>query len=425
MEALAFTFYSDFSMESTPEQTAEGEAVVRVLAAVLDRLVNANAPLALADAQVTKFHALRAPSISILQYLERIHKYASCSTESFVLALIFIDRLIQRNNFLLTHLNVHRVVISAVLVAAKFFDDAYYNNAYYAKVGGVLVSELNSLEVEFLFRINFALHVGPELYRKYQEELLSHAVTANSFEEVAAIQAATANLANASRAFSSPSAAAQYVDASAAEVSPPVHYVSASVSPFVPMNNTCNQSMGNQATVIVAGPSPDADKQMLAPSPPVPSPNQPYYGQAPQYVAIPGYHVQHTQFVGQAHNGSNALSEEFVSNLAVQLQHHHLYQVSHSSFPQRAASATVSLSDADENEQYYQQQQYHAVQYVHANFPVYVSSGGSIPSTAPVGGSGACSSIGNPSAYRSHSIPQQHHQAHMVESVYVAGGGMR
>ena len=59
-------------METTPEQTAEGIYLVRVLAAVLDRLVCANAPLALTDpGQVTKFHALNAPGIGILQYLER------------------------------------------------------------------------------------------------------------------------------------------------------------------------------------------------------------------------------------------------------------------------------------------------------------------------------------------------------------------
>ena len=96
----------------------------------------------------------------------RIHKYASCSNECYVLALIYIDRLIQRNNFLLTNLNVHRVVITAILLAAKFFDDAYYNNAYYAKIGGVLVSEMNGLEVDFLFRINFSLHVTPEEYKE-------------------------------------------------------------------------------------------------------------------------------------------------------------------------------------------------------------------------------------------------------------------
>jgi hypothetical protein len=92
--------------------------------------------------------------------------------------LIYIDRLIQRNNFLLTELNVHRVVVTAVLLAAKFFDDAYYNNAYYSKVGGVLVSEMNGLEVDFLFRINFSLHVTPELFEKYKAELIAHSIYA-------------------------------------------------------------------------------------------------------------------------------------------------------------------------------------------------------------------------------------------------------
>eukprot|EP00551_Chaetoceros_affinis_P002867 CAMPEP_0203637892 /NCGR_PEP_ID=MMETSP0088-20131115/4081_1 /ASSEMBLY_ACC=CAM_ASM_001087 /TAXON_ID=426623 /ORGANISM="Chaetoceros affinis, Strain CCMP159" /LENGTH=403 /DNA_ID=CAMNT_0050492431 /DNA_START=155 /DNA_END=1366 /DNA_ORIENTATION=+ len=175
-------------MESTPQQTAEGKAVVTVLAAVLERLVKSNANSAASSpsssntntqgTEVTKFHALKAPGISIKQYLERIHKYASCSTECFVLALIYIDRLIQNNNFILSELNVHRVVITAILLAAKFFDDAYYNNAYYAKVGGVLVSEMNGLEVEFLFRINFSLHVKPDVFLKYQDELVSHAVGA-------------------------------------------------------------------------------------------------------------------------------------------------------------------------------------------------------------------------------------------------------
>ena len=161
-------------MEATPEQTAEGLAIVKVLATVLDRLVVANGSLARTDpGQVTKFHAMKAPGIGIQQYLERIHKYASCSNECFILALIYIDRLIQSNNFLLTDLNVHRVVITAVLLAAKFFDDAYYNNAYYAKVGGVLVSEMNGLEVDFLFRINFTLHVKPEVFAKYRGELLA------------------------------------------------------------------------------------------------------------------------------------------------------------------------------------------------------------------------------------------------------------
>ena len=59
-------------MDSTPTQESEGQAIVRVLAVVLERLVSANSHLAQADqGQVTKFHALRAPAIGIGQYLER------------------------------------------------------------------------------------------------------------------------------------------------------------------------------------------------------------------------------------------------------------------------------------------------------------------------------------------------------------------
>lgn len=121
-----------------------GKAFVKVLSCVLTRLVAAND--AVPDpGPVTKFHALRPPAISILDYCSRIHKYASASPECFVLALVYIDRLIQRNSLLLTSLNVHRVIVTAVMLAAKFFDDQYFNTAYYAKVGGVPTVEVRCM----------------------------------------------------------------------------------------------------------------------------------------------------------------------------------------------------------------------------------------------------------------------------------------
>ncbi|TMW64270.1 hypothetical protein Poli38472_012892 [Pythium oligandrum] len=122
----------------------------------------------------TKFEAFRAPGISIRDYLMRIHKYASCSPECFVLALVYIDRLHQMQGFILTELNVHRVVITSVVLAAKFFDDHYFNNAYYAKVGGVPCPEMNELEVEYLLLINFSLHVASDTYMRYYNELANH-----------------------------------------------------------------------------------------------------------------------------------------------------------------------------------------------------------------------------------------------------------
>ncbi len=119
-----------------------GTSIVPVLACVLNQLCARNDRLALppppsgssAAVGISKFHALRPPAIGIRDYLNRIAKYACCSGECFVLALVYIDRLIQSNpNFVVNSLNIHRLLITAIMLAAKFFDDQYYNNAYYAK----------------------------------------------------------------------------------------------------------------------------------------------------------------------------------------------------------------------------------------------------------------------------------------------------
>lgn len=163
-------------MENSPKQQEEGKQIVRVLACVLNKLIEANMNMpTVGSRDITKFHALEPPAITVLDYLERIHKYACCSNECFILSLIYIDRLIQLNNFALTSLNVHRVIITSIMLAAKYFDDQYFNNAYYAKVGGVPVNEMNLLEVELLFRLNFSLFVNTEIFKKYQSELSHHA----------------------------------------------------------------------------------------------------------------------------------------------------------------------------------------------------------------------------------------------------------
>jgi hypothetical protein len=43
----------------------------------------------------------------------------------------------------------------------------HYNNAYFARVGGVEVSEMNRLELEFLFALRFCLNVTPDDFASY------------------------------------------------------------------------------------------------------------------------------------------------------------------------------------------------------------------------------------------------------------------
>uniref|UniRef100_A0A5B6YWX3 Cyclin n=1 Tax=Davidia involucrata TaxID=16924 RepID=A0A5B6YWX3_DAVIN len=131
---------------------------------------------------VTIFHGSRAPSLGIRQYIDRIFKYSCCSPSCFIVAQIYVDRFIQRTNVHLTPLNVHRLLITSVMVAAKFIDDAFFNNAYYAKVGGISTAELNRLEMKFLFSLDFRLNVTVQTFRKYCSQLEKEAAGGHPIE---------------------------------------------------------------------------------------------------------------------------------------------------------------------------------------------------------------------------------------------------
>lgn len=148
--------------------------VLSLLASVLERLVRENENF-LENSQIkdviTVFHGLRPPSLSIQQYIERIFKYSYCSPSCFVVSLIYLDRFMQRGKVHLTSLNVHRLLITSVMTAAKFVDDAFFNNAYYAKVGGISTKEMNRLELKLLFGIDFQLNVSLPTFGEYCSRL--------------------------------------------------------------------------------------------------------------------------------------------------------------------------------------------------------------------------------------------------------------
>jgi len=159
------------------DKAVEIVEIVPVLACVLNQLCLSNDEILFDPKESnSKFHALRIPAIGLREYLERVARYSGCSAECFVLALVYIDRIIQSSpNFVVNSYSIHRLLITSVMLAAKFFDDHYYNNAYFAKVGGVAYAEMNSLEVEFLFMLNFDLFVTSETYKQYYDELWGHA----------------------------------------------------------------------------------------------------------------------------------------------------------------------------------------------------------------------------------------------------------
>ncbi|ERN12729.1 cyclin-U1-1 [Amborella trichopoda] len=164
-------------MQATPYDGAESSTprILAVLSYVLERLVARNerlgsstSPVSLSNQSLAVFHGVRAPSISIPKYLERIYKYTNCSPSCFVVGYVYMDRLFHRYpDAPLVSLNVHRLLVTSLMVASKVLDDVHYNNAFYARVGGVSNAELNRLELEMLFLLDFGVMVSSRVFESY------------------------------------------------------------------------------------------------------------------------------------------------------------------------------------------------------------------------------------------------------------------
>ncbi len=75
------------------------------------------------------FNSASEPTISITDFLRRLHKYTHFSAECLIIAVIYIDRYnLSNSTFSLNRLNIHKLVLAAVLLAAKYQDDFYYDN---------------------------------------------------------------------------------------------------------------------------------------------------------------------------------------------------------------------------------------------------------------------------------------------------------
>ncbi|KAI8601115.1 cyclin PHO80-like protein, partial [Dissophora ornata] len=112
---------------------------------------------------ITLFHSRAVPRISIEAYLARILQYIPFTNEVLLNVLVFLDRIgVASNGFRINSFNIHRLLITCLMVAAKFTSDLFYSNARYAKVGGLSLLELNQLELEFLFTTRFELNVRVE-----------------------------------------------------------------------------------------------------------------------------------------------------------------------------------------------------------------------------------------------------------------------
>lgn len=128
---------------------------------------------------LTRYHSRTPPAISIHTYLTRLTRFNNFSQTTLLTTIYYIDLLSHNFQpyFTLNSWTVHRFLLVATMLAQKSLEDFFYTNDHYAKVGGVALTELNCLELDFLNRVDWKVVPAKQILPtessiKYSKEVL-------------------------------------------------------------------------------------------------------------------------------------------------------------------------------------------------------------------------------------------------------------
>ena len=146
---------------------------IRILAQQYEKLFEAEQDVS----PITGFTGSKILSASIADYMFHFLKDKNdiISFTTIIFAIIYIDRVIEKTGYGITKNNFHRLFLSAILLANKFYDDRYYSNKSMARLGGVTTNELNTLEIKFFLLIDQEFLVSVQEYEAYLHSILSSA----------------------------------------------------------------------------------------------------------------------------------------------------------------------------------------------------------------------------------------------------------
>ncbi len=86
---------------------------------------------------VNVYYSMHSPSISLVDYLKRLALHCDFSYPCLILAMVYVRRLQKQfPSLALNSLCAHRLCLSTLLCATKFWDDKVFKNDRWARAGG-------------------------------------------------------------------------------------------------------------------------------------------------------------------------------------------------------------------------------------------------------------------------------------------------
>ena len=147
--------------------------LVVLISSMLLELIRFNDNIPLNQGRLTRFHSRSPPRISVQDYMQRLTTHATLSPPILLSMVYYIDRLCALYPaFTVSSLTIHRFLITSATVASKGLSDSFWTNKTYARVGGISMTELAMLELEFLFRTQWRIVPQPEVLVDYYKSLI-------------------------------------------------------------------------------------------------------------------------------------------------------------------------------------------------------------------------------------------------------------
>ena len=112
-------------------------------------------------------------NMSVEDFLQRCLYYSNAESSTFIIMLIYIDRLCEKNGFIINSFNVYKIIFSSLLIAIKYHEDNLVDNNYYGKILGENLEEINILENKFCKLIDYKLFIDDEIFKTYYNDLTS------------------------------------------------------------------------------------------------------------------------------------------------------------------------------------------------------------------------------------------------------------
>lgn len=124
--------------------------------------IKAKSPTINATNPLSKFYSVTIPDVSVEGYVDRVMRFALCSNGTLIAAVVLMERAIEAEPSLaISPFTYNRLLITCIVVSAKFLEMAWYSSSHYAKVGGIATPDhLNRLEMELLKVLDFRAFVS-------------------------------------------------------------------------------------------------------------------------------------------------------------------------------------------------------------------------------------------------------------------------